>query len=57
MVTGWKSLLLRPFDPLLSRNGAGVEVPILITGTKSAPKFGLDLQKMGIRKSPPSPQK
>ena len=42
MVTGWKSLLLKPVDPFLSKNGAGTEVPIKVTGTKSAPKFGLD---------------
>jgi hypothetical protein len=42
MVTGWKSLLLKPVDPFFSKNGAGTEVPIQITGTKSEPHVGLD---------------
>jgi hypothetical protein len=42
MVTGWKSLLLKPVDPFFSKNGAGTEVPISITGTRSDPHFGLD---------------
>ncbi len=47
MLTGWKSLIAKPFDPLLKKNGAGVEVPIVISGTKSDPKLGLDLGKLG----------
>ena len=39
----WKSLLLKPVDPFFKKNGAGAEIPVKITGTKSAPKFGLDL--------------
>jgi hypothetical protein len=42
LVTGWKSLLLRPLDPFFAKNGAGTEVPIKITGTRSEPEFGLD---------------
>ena len=42
MVTGWKSILLKPVDPFFSKNGAGTEVPFKITGTKSEPRFGLD---------------
>jgi hypothetical protein len=42
MTTGWKSLLLKPVDPFFSKNGAGTEVPIRITGTESEPHFGLD---------------
>lgn len=41
MVTGWKSLLLRPVDPFLKKNGAGVELPVAITGAKSDLHFGL----------------
>jgi len=44
MVTGWKSILLKPVDPFFSKNGAGTEVPFKITGTKSEPHFGLDFQ-------------
>jgi hypothetical protein len=42
MTTGWKSLLLKPIDPFFRKDGAGTEVPIKITGTKSEPHFGLD---------------
>ena len=39
----WKSLLLKPIDPFFSKHGAGAEIPVKVTGTKGAPKFGLDL--------------
>jgi len=39
----WKSLLLKPADPFFNKHGAGAEIPVKITGTKGAPKFGLDL--------------
>jgi hypothetical protein len=42
MTSGWKSILLKPVDPFFSKNGAGTEVPIKITGTQSEPHFGLD---------------
>jgi len=42
MVTGWKSILLKPADPFFSKNGAGTELPVKITGTKSEPHFGTD---------------
>ncbi len=42
MTTGWKSLLLKPVDPFFSKNGAGTEIPIKVTGTESEPHFGLD---------------
>jgi hypothetical protein len=42
MVSGWKSVLLKPVDPFLSKNGAGTELPVKITGTKSEPHFGTD---------------
>jgi len=42
MTTGWKSILLKPVDPFFSKNGAGTEVPIRITGTEAEPHFGLD---------------
>jgi len=41
MVTGWKSLLLKPVDPFFSKHGETV-VPIQITGTRSKPHIGLD---------------
>jgi hypothetical protein len=42
MTTGWKSILLKPVDPFFSKNGAGTEVPIRITGTQSEPHIGVD---------------
>jgi len=42
MTTGWKSLLLSPFDRMLKKNGAGVELPIKVTGTRSTYDLGLD---------------
>ncbi|MFZ0685217.1 MAG: AsmA-like C-terminal region-containing protein [Terriglobales bacterium] len=42
MVTGWKSILLKPADRFFSKDGAGTEVPIKITGTESEPHFGVD---------------
>lgn len=42
MVTGWKSWLLRPVDPFFAKDGAGTEVPVKITGTRTQPQFGLD---------------
>jgi hypothetical protein len=44
--TWWKSLLLSAADPFFSKHGAGTEIPVKISGTKGAPKFGLDLDKM-----------
>src|ERR1700690_1176672 len=42
LVTGWKSVLLKPVDPFFKKDGAGPEIPIKITGTKSQPHIGLD---------------
>ena len=48
MVTSrWKSWLLKPVDPFFSKNGAGTEIPVKVTGTKGAPKFGLDFGHKG----------
>ncbi len=43
MVTGWKSLLLKPLDPFFHKDGSGARIPIKITGTKSDVHFGLDI--------------
>ncbi|HUJ94598.1 MAG TPA: hypothetical protein VLW84_04975 [Terriglobales bacterium] len=42
MMTGWKSVLLKPVDPFFRKHGAGTEIPVKVTGTKSEPHFGLD---------------
>ena len=41
MVTGWKSILLMPVDKFLKKDGAGMELPISISGTEGDVKFGL----------------
>lgn len=42
MMTGWKSVLLKPVDPFFKKHGAGTELPVKVTGTRSEPHFGLD---------------
>jgi hypothetical protein len=42
MMTGWKSILLKPVDPFFSKHGAGTELPFHINGTRDEPHFGLD---------------
>ena len=44
MVSGWKSILLKPVDPFFHKNGAGTEVPVKITGTKTELHFGTDFR-------------
>jgi hypothetical protein len=41
-MTGWKRIVLKPVDPLLSKAGAGTLLPIQITGSRAQPRFGLD---------------
>jgi hypothetical protein len=41
----WKSWLLKPVDPFFKKDGAGAVIPVKITGTRSEPKFGLDLRR------------
>jgi hypothetical protein len=49
MLTGWKSIVAMPLDPLLKKNGAGLQIPIKISGTQSEPKMGLDLGKLAAQ--------
>ena len=48
-VTGFKSILLKPIDPLFRRNGAGTLLPIRISGTVNQPNFGVDAKKVFSR--------
>jgi hypothetical protein len=42
-VTGFKSVLLKAIDPLFKqKDGTGSVIPIKISGSRSAPQFGLD---------------
>jgi hypothetical protein len=44
-MTGFKSWLLKPFDPLFRKNGAGTRLVITVQGTQDQPKVGLDVGK------------
>ena len=55
MVTGWKSLLLKPVDPFFAKNGAGTFVPIKIGGTASHPAIGLDFKHKDKDQKPSAP--
>ncbi len=48
----WKSWLLKPVDPFFKgKDGqGGAEIPVKISGTKSEPKFGLDLRHKDDKK-------
>ena len=48
-VTGFKSILLKPIDPLFRRNGAGTLLPIRISGTVGSPSFGVDVKRVFAR--------
>jgi hypothetical protein len=41
LVPGWKSALLTPFDSLFKKNGAGLQLPISISGANDTVHFGL----------------
>ena len=42
VVDGWKGLLVMPFDNLLKKNGAGMEIPFRLSGTQKDPNLALD---------------
>jgi hypothetical protein len=43
MVTGVRSWLLKPFDPLFRKQGSATRVAIKVDGTKHEPKFGVEI--------------
>jgi hypothetical protein len=45
-VSGFRSLLLKIVDPLFKGPGGGSSIPIVITGTRSDPRFGIDLHRV-----------
>ena len=47
VVGGWKGFLLKPADRFLRKNGAGLDVPIHVQGTRKDPKFGVDFDRLG----------
>jgi len=44
-MTGYKSFLLKMFDPLFKRKNAGAVIPITVSGTRKDPKLGLDIKR------------
>ena len=40
---GIKSVLLKPFDLFFRKNTGGAEIPVHMTGTYTAPQFGIDI--------------
>jgi hypothetical protein len=53
-VGGWKSVVLKVFDPIFSKNGR-TYIPITIKGNRSDPKFGVDMKRMFNKDSPVKP--
>jgi hypothetical protein len=49
MVTGWKRLPLKIFDPIFARDGAGTVVPIRVTGTARKPDFKVRVKQIFSR--------
>jgi hypothetical protein len=45
--TGFKSILLKALNPLFKKKGAGAVIPIVISGTKDKPTFGLNVLHRG----------
>jgi uncharacterized protein involved in outer membrane biogenesis len=41
-MTGWKSVVLKPFNHFFEGKDGGTEIPIKITGTRDHPAFGAD---------------
>jgi hypothetical protein len=51
LTTGFKSKLLRVFDPLFERKGGGgTEIPIRISGVRTHPSFGVDKSRLFKRR-------
>jgi len=46
MVGGWKGLLLKPVDRYFKKDGAGMQIPIHISGTRENLQFGVDFDRM-----------
>lgn len=42
---GWKSIVLKLFDRLFDKDGAGTVLPITVTGTRDNPAFKVDIKK------------
>ncbi len=45
-MTGAKHVLLKPFDPLFNKHGAGTYLPLEISGTRDKPDVKLQWKKL-----------
>ena len=45
-MTGAKHVLLKPFDPLFKKHGAGTWLPVEVTGTRDKPDIKLQWKKL-----------
>jgi hypothetical protein len=52
MSSGFKSALLKPFNPLFKKKHAGAALPVHLVGTYRAPQVGLDLPGTGSSATP-----
>jgi hypothetical protein len=52
---GWKSIVLKMFDPLFRKNGKTV-IPLKINGPRNDPHFGVDVKKVMTRDTPEAPK-
>jgi hypothetical protein len=49
-MTGVKSAIAKPFDPLFKKGGSGTVLPISITGTRGNPVFGVSVFHKSFKK-------
>ena len=50
-VTGKKSFFLKAIDPFFSRNGAGTQLPIKVSGTRASPTIGVSVFHKTMKKN------
>ena len=55
LVGGWKGVLLSPMNHFLSKNGAGTDIPVHLTGTRAEPRLTIDFSRLGKSEQPSAP--
>ncbi len=48
LVGGWKSLLLKPLDPLFRKQGAPAVIPFAVSGPRDAPEFSVKMGSFSV---------
>ena len=46
VVGGWKGMLVKPFDFVFKRDGAGAVIPISVQGTRQSPDLNIQFGKL-----------